>query len=118
MNKKLARHKKIYAARELRRRQTESERVLWNEIRARKFEGAKFRRQHILKGFVVDFYCPLKKVAIELDGAIHLKQRGVDRERQELLECMGIKVLRFKNEDVLMSTKEVLNRINDFVASK
>jgi len=117
MNKKLARHIKIHAARDLRRQQTEAERILWGEIRAGKIDGAIFRRQHIIKGFIVDFYCPSKKVAIELDGAIHLKQKEADKERQKLLECIGIRVLRFKNEEVLVNKRKALNRIRDFVVS-
>jgi leucyl-tRNA synthetase len=116
--KYLAKQVKIYAARELRRRQTEAERILWKELRSKKFDGIKFRRQYIIKGFIVDVYCPSRKLAIELDGAIHLNQKEADKERQEILEYMGVRVLRFKNEEVIADRDRVLSKIRGFILSQ
>ena len=74
----------IYYARQLRKNQTEAEKLLWNFLRGRKFHGYKFRRQHpVSKLFILDFYCFEKKLAIELDGIHHLEegQKQLDEER-------------------------------------
>jgi very-short-patch-repair endonuclease len=59
---------KILRARELRKEQTEAEKILWQYLRDRKFQGKKFRRQHVISGFIADSYCPEEKLVIELDG--------------------------------------------------
>ncbi|MFH1683397.1 MAG: endonuclease domain-containing protein, partial [Candidatus Margulisiibacteriota bacterium] len=102
---------KILFARELRKEQTEAEQVLWQYLRDRNFFNTKFRRQHIHLGCILDFYCPEAKLAIEIDGCVHLKQKEYDIERQNIIEDSGIKVLRFKNKDVLGNIKEVLKTI-------
>ena len=106
-------------ARELRKNMTESERLLWRELRGRKLSGYKFLRQHpvLYQGnlkrynyFIADFYCNAKKAVIELDGPIHDTLEEYDQFRDlELLE-LGIHVLRIKNEE-LTNMKEVLNKI-------
>lgn len=102
---------KILRARELRKDQTRAEQILWQYLRDRTFFKKKFRRQHIHRGFIIDFYCPEDKLAIELDGPIHLKQKESDSERQNIIEDSGIKVLRFKNKEILGNLKEVLRAI-------
>jgi len=106
-------------ARELRNNQTESEKLLWNELRGRKLSGYKFLRQHPLlyKGnlirfnyFIADFYCDRKKVVIELDGPIHNISEDYDQFRDEELKNMNLNVLRIKNEE-LQNISEVLNKI-------
>ena len=98
----------IELARELRKRATPSEKRLWNELRNRRFMGVKFFRQHPLiyendRGklhfFIPDFYTAEKKLVIELDGKIHQFQKYYDQERDLIIENLGLKVLRFKNEE-------------------
>ncbi len=100
-------------ARELRNNLTDAESILWQEIRNRKLAGYKFRRQHPIDKFIVDFYCHEKKLVIELDGGIHnkLEIKEYDISRSEELEKFGIKIIRFKNEEVYQNSEGVLNKI-------
>ena len=99
-------------ARELRKRQTGPELKLWNAIRNRQLAGLKFRRQHAIGSYVVDFYCAAKKLVIELDGDSHNETNSEsDRDRQCWLEQNGIRVLRFENDDVLKDLDGVLDAI-------
>jgi very-short-patch-repair endonuclease len=95
-------------ARELRKRQTPQEEKLWQYLRNRKLNGLKFYRQRpIIYGyagrylfFIADFYCPEKKLVIELDGAIHRYQKEYDEQRDIIIRQMGIFVLRIKNDEL------------------
>jgi very-short-patch-repair endonuclease len=87
-------------ARKLRKESTPSEKILWNELRAKKLNGIKFRRQQPIGVFVVDFYNSDYRLIIEVDGAIHDFQQEADRERQEILEYLGFYVLRVKADTV------------------
>ncbi len=73
----------------------------------------KFRRQHSIGKYIVDFYCPSARIAIELDGSVHGSPRqGVrDKKKQDYIEGLGIKVLRFNNDDVLANMEGVLKAI-------
>ena len=97
-------------ARLLRKKATEPERILWRHLRNRNFAGYKFRRQHPLDSYVIDFYCPAAKLAIELDGGGHNYRSGRirDRSRSELLASHGIIVLRFWNHQGLPGTRRCL----------
>ena len=88
-------------ARELRKNSTKAESVLWQALRNRRLKGLKFRRQHPIGHYIVDFCCPEKKVIIELDGGYHLYTYEKDQKRQRELESLGYRVLRFWNEDIL-----------------
>ena len=90
---------------------TEAEQVLWNALRYRKARGLRFRRQHPVGRFVLDFFCPSLKLAIELDGAVHDTQAERDQERTRVLEAAGCRVLRFRNDEVLCDLPSVLRRI-------
>jgi isoleucyl-tRNA synthetase len=92
---------------------TEAERVLWNNLSGKKLEGFKFRRQHIIDQFIVDFVCLEKQLVIEIDGAIHnLPENQIsDAERTKILNELGYKVIRFTNEEVLGNNDEVLDTI-------
>ena len=94
--------------------QTEAENFLWNNLRGKKLEGFKFRRQHIIDQFIADFVCLEKQVVIEIDGGYHsLPEVEVsDKQRTEILESLGYKVIRFTNEQVLNEIDLVLNEIN------
>jgi very-short-patch-repair endonuclease len=100
-------------SRGLRREMTEAEKKLWRNLRGRRFEGAKFRRQYPVTGYILDFYCPERKLAIELDGNEHaLQEHAVyDRKRDERLEERGIAVLRFASADVMKNMAGVLEKI-------
>lgn len=104
-------------ARELRRNMTHAQTVLWAEIRNRKLEGIKFRRQHPIGQFIVDFYCSEKNLAIEIDGDIHADEliKEYDQNRSFELEKLGLKVIRFNNSEVLGNLNEVLQEIRKYL---
>ena len=86
----------------LRRRATPAERCLWRIVRDRRLDGVKFRRQHGIGPDVVDFYCPAARLAVEIDGSVHddALRAEYDRQRQVELEALGIRVVRFSNQEV------------------
>jgi len=102
-------------ARELRHKTTEAEQKLWSLLRSRQLNGKKFRRQHAIANYVVDFYCNEAKLAIELDGNFHLdaQAKAYDKSRTALLNELGITVLRFWNEEVIKDPSGVLQIIAD-----
>jgi very-short-patch-repair endonuclease len=99
------------AARQLRARETSAEALLWEALRARRLDGLKFRRQHPVGPFVMDFCCPDRRLAIELDGGVHEAQLDRDAERDAVLDAAGYRVLRFQNEMVQEALADVLNTI-------
>ncbi len=102
--------KKLFA-RTLRKDQTKAEKAGWELLRNRKFRHLKFRRQHVIEGFVLDFYCHKMKLGIEIDGGIHLKQKDYDRLRQEVIESEGVAVIRITNKEISTNKKETLARL-------
>jgi len=112
MDKGIRIHPKVRArARELRRNQTPMERRLWQHLRYRRLGGLRFRRQHPIGRFIVDFCCPAHRLVVELDGASHDEQAERDQSRTIWLEEHGYKVLRFPNRDVQDQLDRVLYRI-------
>lgn len=112
-------------AQNLRHNMTDSEKLLWNELRSRKLSGFKFLRQHpiLYSGnlkrynyFVTDFYCAQKKIIIELDGPIHDTAEEYDRFRESELEEIGFYILRIRNEE-LVNMGKVLQKISDYLSS-
>ena len=101
----------------LRHDMTITERILWKRLRNKQLGGLRFRRQHGFGDYVMDFYCPVLKLCIEIDGDIHQLSdvRLKDEIRTKFLEDNGIRVLRFSNEEVYNNIDEVLNRIIDFI---
>jgi len=95
----------------LRTNQTDAESRLWYHLRGRRFQEWKFRRQHILQGYIVDFVCLERKLVIELDGGQHADQQAYDNRRTQALEKDGFKVIRFWNDDVLTNLEGVLETI-------
>jgi very-short-patch-repair endonuclease len=96
-------------ARQLRRDATFPERVLWSVLRDRRLSGVKFRRQHPVGPYVVDFYCISHRLVVELDGNSHAERGREDRERQAYLESVaGVRVLRVGNDDVLHDRESVV----------
>jgi len=96
----------------LRSRMTASELLLWRFLKGRKLDGLKFRRQQRIGEYVVDFYCPEIRLAVELDGSAHENRIAYDAERDLKLRGMGIAVLRFTNEEVLDHWERVLSQIS------
>lgn len=99
--------------RELRRRQTLAESILWGRLRNKQLGGLKFRRQHPFEGFILDFFCHEAQLGIELDGSVH-RDREVaehDRFRTEILEDYGIHILRIWNSEVEQDVIAVTQRI-------
>jgi len=103
-------------ARELRQRGTDAERELWYHLRDGRLNGMKFRRQHPIPPYVVDFYCDAHKLVVELDGAQH--NEGVDRERSRFLAAQGLKILRYWDNEVLQQADAVLAAIVDVAENR
>ena len=97
----------------LRSQMTEAEKHLWEELKMEPFTKYRFRRQHPVQNFIVDFYSHALKLVIEVDGEYHEdnEQGETDRKRTEILEFHGLKVIRFTNKEVLNNTKKVLEEI-------
>ncbi|WP_220814595.1 endonuclease domain-containing protein [Pseudomonas paralcaligenes] len=100
-------------ARQLRRDATDAEHLLWRHLRGRQVAGCKFRRQHPIEPYVLDFYCEALKLGIELDGSQHYHDAGQahDRQRAQHLIGKGVRLLRFSNREVLLELPAVLERI-------
>ena len=98
-------------ARELRNNQTDAEQLIWGLVRDRRFLDLKFRRQHPIDSYILDFYCDSLKLAIELDGSQHAENVNYDERRLAELRKQGIETLRFWNNDVLVNTESVLEAI-------
>ena len=103
----------VLTARRLRSQLTEAEQVLWSALRDSRLHGIKFRRQHPFGPYVLDFFCVKAQLVIELDGGVHdqHEQKDYDRERTAFLESQGLRVLRFRNEDIADNLDGVLKRI-------
>ena len=98
-------------ARELRGRMTDAEALLWMLLRNRRIAGAKFRRQHPMGRYILDYYCIDKMLCIELDGGQHGDNVFYDQRRDNWLQSQGIRVLRFWNNQMLVETEAVLEVI-------
>ncbi|MDC0449212.1 endonuclease domain-containing protein, partial [bacterium] len=111
-NKKLIKHRRI-----LRTNSTEPEIILWNQLRNKKFHNTKFKRQYSVGLYVLDFYCPRYRLAIELDGRHHESKntKKYDKERTKQLDEVGIKVLRFRNEKVVNNLGRILEIIESYL---
>ena len=107
----------------LRKNATKAERILWEELRNRKFCNKKFYRQHPiitdLSGkktfYIIDFYCNEKKLGVEPDGEIHKFKAAKDKERTDTMNKLGLKIIRFKNSEVEDNLKSVLNAIREVI---
>ena len=98
---------------QLRNNPTKAETMLWKALKKSQLEGRKFRRQHSVFNYILDFYCPQEKLAIELDGNVHdnMVNEAYDFKRDKELEELGIKVLRFKNHLIFEQLDMVLEAI-------
>ena len=102
---------KVQAASELRRQMTSEERILWRALRTNKLLGLHFRRQQVIDGFIVDFYCHAAGLVVEVDGPMHQAQVGHDVERDRILSERGLRIMRVTNEEVRRDLSAVLTRI-------
>lgn len=102
----------VPSARDLRQRQTAAEELLWQALRARRLRGLKFRRQHPVGPFVLDFCCVECRLGIELDGAVHAGQEARDAERSAILADAGYRILRIPNDAVRHDLDAVLCAIH------
>jgi very-short-patch-repair endonuclease len=98
---------------DLRNNLTPAEAVLWTYLQKKQLDGKKFRRQHSIGNYIVDFYCPAEKLAVELDGAGHFtpEEEEHDLDRDKYLMALGIKVLRYENRDIWNNIEAVLDDI-------
>jgi very-short-patch-repair endonuclease len=101
--------------RRLRNHGTSAEAVLWTRLKNKQLEGRKFRRQHSVENYILDFYCPSEKLAIELDGAHHFTSEGyeADEIRDAFLLQLGIRTIRFENDVLWWSIEHVLETIKE-----
>ena len=90
---------------------------MWNALRARRVEGVKFRRQHPLGAFIVDFYASALRLAIEVDGPMHAEQRDYDLRRQRFLESEGVRFVRFSADEVERDLEGCVSRIRAAIRS-
>ena len=98
-------------AREFRKAPTRAEAILWERLRNRRLNGLKFRRQHPIGPYIVDFYCAQHRLIVEIDGPVHRLQAEHDRLRAEELERRGYRILRVTNEEVERDIEGVLKKI-------
>lgn len=107
MERERPRSSRVRFARTLRGNQTDAERKLWSFLRMRQLAGHKFRRQHSIGPYTVDFCCPRESLVVELDGGQHAEQRERDARRTSSLKSRGYRVLRFWDHEVLSDMEAV-----------
>jgi very-short-patch-repair endonuclease len=105
--------------RRLRSNMTGPETRLWSRLRARQFQGLKFRRQHGIGPYIVDFYCPEQSLVIEVDGDSHADDDQIvkDRQREKYLRSRGLRVIRYINDDIVKNLEGVLEDLAGEVSS-
>jgi len=113
-NKKSEKEKR----RKLRNNPTYTEKILWISLCRRQICDVRFLRQYSVNHFVIDFYAPKIRLAIEVDGSSHIGKEDYDKARQEYIEDFGIEVIRFTNENVLGNINKVVSQIEQVVKSK
>lgn len=99
----------------LRRVMPLAEVILWQQLQGRRFEGLKFRRQYGVDGYIIDFYCPQLRLAIEVDGDTHRDSKK-DELRSRFIEDFGIAIVRFTNDEVMNNLEEVLKQLSTICA--
>ena len=108
---------KIQLAREFRKSPTKSEKIMWDKLRRNNFLGLNFRRQHLIEGFIVDFYCCKLNLIVEIDGDIHKYRKSEDVERQKIIEQKGNVFYRIKSQDAENNIENILNKLSNFINS-
>ena len=107
---------KLAFAKDMRRQMTLEERILWNELRGNRLKRIHFRRQQVISGFIMDFYCDAARLAVELDGAHH--EAGYDADRDRELERVGVKVMRIENAELRRDLASILDQICEQVRGR
>ncbi len=104
----------------LRNNPTRAEQLLWKQLKGKKLKNTKFRRQHSIANFIVDFYCAEKKLAIEIDGGIHDRAdiKMKDAEKTKTLDYYSIRLLRFNNEEIFDNMNNVLKTIEQHISQE
>lgn len=105
-------------ARQFRRNLTPAESLLWNQLHAGRFCQAKIRRQHVIAGFIVDFYCHAARLIVEVDGEIHAYQASEDASREGALTGLGLRVICLSNEAVINDLPSMLRIIASAIAEQ
>ena len=111
--------------RDLRKHSTEAEQLFWERVRNRTFFNKKFYRQFPLffdlyskeTFFIADFYCHEENLVVEIDGGYHKRQKDYDALRTDVINCLGIDVIRFTNEEVMNNVESVLNTLKNHIES-
>ncbi len=103
-------------ARQMRHEPTEAEYALWQRLRNKQVEGCRFRRQHPIGRFIVDFYCASINMVIEIDGAVHNSRSDEDQIRTDYLVTLGVKLIRFTNDKVLNNIDDVVKKIRQHLS--
>jgi very-short-patch-repair endonuclease len=93
---------------------TPAEKILWEELRANKL-GVHFRRQQVIQGFIVDFYCHKSALVVEVDGDVHDLQQEEDSRREKALNDLGLKIVRFGNDEVLKNLSAAVRKIRELL---
>ncbi|MBP7735134.1 MAG: endonuclease domain-containing protein [Spirochaetes bacterium] len=101
----------VQLARDMRNNMTDSERLLWERLKSKKVGGYKFRCQHPIYRYILDFYSDEKLLAVELDGDIHKERKDYDDYRDEFMKSLGIRTLRFRNDEVMNDLDAVIDEI-------
>ncbi len=97
----------------LRNHSTLAEVILWKHLKRGQLDGRKFRRQESIGPFIADFYCPVERLVVELDGQVHFNKEAMkyDADRTKYLNNLGLQVVRFENKEVLYNVRGVLQEI-------
>ena len=93
---------------------TPAEKILWQEVRAKKLR-VRFRRQQVIAGFIVDFYCHKSALVVEVDGDVHDLQQDEDARREKALSELGLRIVRFRNDEVVRELSVVVGKIKELV---
>ena len=109
-------NEKLQRAKELRREMTPAEKILWEELRANKL-GVHFRRQQVIAGFIVDFYCHKSALVVEVDGDVHDLQQEEDARREKALSALGLRIVRFGNDEVVRELSAVVGKIKELISN-
>lgn len=105
--RKLVPRSKFEYAKKLRKNMTLAERKVWEMVKFKRILGFRFKRQTVIRGYIVDFYCGKLKIVIEIDGSSHEGRQDYDSRRQKVLENLGMRVLRFTNDMVFTMPETV-----------
>ncbi|MDE0487378.1 MAG: endonuclease domain-containing protein, partial [Nitrospira sp.] len=98
---------------------TPAEQLLWNKLRSKQCDSLKFRRQHAIGPFIVDFYCPEQLLVVEIDGDVHAEETKItkDRQRERYLRSLDLQVIRYTNHEVMSNLDGVLEHLLGVLSS-